>query len=559
MSITGSNNPFACEPVVFANANTIVSLGTITRDGNEFTFSVGFVWKINGVTYQNTAPVVLTIAEASTGFQRIDNAILNTSNSIELQQGLESDTIALRPVAPETNIILTSWNISGDTVGDTAEPIIGTQFKKKSESAAYNDPTLSGSDAVIQFQPNGESVYAFSNAGLVSIDGFSLDLITGNPSAEVPYPGKDIFIFNNKSGNLTIKHDGSGTAQCKFFFIDETDLIIPPGGKVWLKYDPSYCEVIFKSWSDIDLSTKADLIDGKVPASQLPSYVDDVLEYANLAAFPVTGETGKIYIALDTNKSYRWSGSTYVQLSSGIDFPIDGKTYGVKDGLAVDLGVNIAKDFPNSIIIQASGAGVSYLGTYASTFTGTQSDILVGGGGVAYRKVLSASTAGSNANMYDAGVYRVQPGIGFYYRERIKNEDATNITSGRFSYGFSGTAIMGNINPSTYTQTLLSLAADNTDANCQIMYKNASGTATKIDLGATMPKTQSDEYVIEFLRFKGTTTIYYKITNLTTGVVAMNSFTFALNALALGNFRNNETVASACGFAFRRAELYITD
>ena len=57
---------------------------------------------------------------------------------------------------------------------------------------------------------------------------------------------------------------------------------------------------------------------GKVPSTQLPSYVDDILEYANLAAFPVTGETGKIYIALDTNKCYRWSGSAYIEVSQGI-------------------------------------------------------------------------------------------------------------------------------------------------------------------------------------------------------------------------------------------------
>lgn len=55
---------------------------------------------------------------------------------------------------------------------------------------------------------------------------------------------------------------------------------------------------------------------GLIPASQLPSYVDDVLEYANASSFPATGETGKIYVALDTNKSYRWSGSTYVELST---------------------------------------------------------------------------------------------------------------------------------------------------------------------------------------------------------------------------------------------------
>ena len=53
---------------------------------------------------------------------------------------------------------------------------------------------------------------------------------------------------------------------------------------------------------------------GKVPASQLPSYVDDVLEYANAGARPATGETGKLYLTLDNNKVYRWSGSTYVEI-----------------------------------------------------------------------------------------------------------------------------------------------------------------------------------------------------------------------------------------------------
>jgi hypothetical protein len=53
---------------------------------------------------------------------------------------------------------------------------------------------------------------------------------------------------------------------------------------------------------------------GKVPSAQLPSYVDDVLEYGSTASFPVTGETGKIYVAQDTNYEYRWSGSTYIRL-----------------------------------------------------------------------------------------------------------------------------------------------------------------------------------------------------------------------------------------------------
>jgi predicted heme/steroid binding protein len=54
---------------------------------------------------------------------------------------------------------------------------------------------------------------------------------------------------------------------------------------------------------------------GLVPSTQLPSYVDDVLEYTNLAGFPATGTTGKIYVALDNNKIYRWSGSAYIEVS----------------------------------------------------------------------------------------------------------------------------------------------------------------------------------------------------------------------------------------------------
>lgn len=55
---------------------------------------------------------------------------------------------------------------------------------------------------------------------------------------------------------------------------------------------------------------------GKVPASQLPAYVDDVLEFADLASLPATGSAEILYVAKDTNKVYRWSGSTYVEISA---------------------------------------------------------------------------------------------------------------------------------------------------------------------------------------------------------------------------------------------------
>lgn len=57
---------------------------------------------------------------------------------------------------------------------------------------------------------------------------------------------------------------------------------------------------------------------GKVPAAQLPSYVDDVLEYSAKSNFPAMGETGKIYVSTNDNKTYRWSGSAYVEISASI-------------------------------------------------------------------------------------------------------------------------------------------------------------------------------------------------------------------------------------------------
>lgn len=76
---------------------------------------------------------------------------------------------------------------------------------------------------------------------------------------------------------------------------------------------------------------------GQVPASQLPSYVDDVLEgyykvadgkFYKEAAYTtlIAGETGKIYVSLDTNKTYRWTGTTFVYITSGAVDSVNGLT-----------------------------------------------------------------------------------------------------------------------------------------------------------------------------------------------------------------------------------------
>ena len=92
------------------------------------------------------------------------------------------------------------------------------------------------------------------------------------------------------------------------------------------------------SASDIPSLDASKITSGTIDSARLPSYVDDVIEGASLASFPTTGETGKIYVALDTNKTYRWSGSAYVYITSGAVDSVAGKT-GVVTLVKGDVGL----------------------------------------------------------------------------------------------------------------------------------------------------------------------------------------------------------------------------
>jgi hypothetical protein len=132
--------------------------------------------------------------------------------------------------------------------------------------------------------------------------------------------------------------------------------------------------------------TYATLVNGQVPSAQLPSFVDDVLEYANLAGFPATGEVGKIFVARDTNKTYRWSGSAYVEIS-----PSPGSTDAVPEG-----SVNLYHTTGRA----AAAAPVQSVAGRTGTITLTYSDI----GGtplVATTKALGAVIVGSGLTITD--------------------------------------------------------------------------------------------------------------------------------------------------------------
>lgn len=130
---------------------------------------------------------------------------------------------------------------------------------------------------------------------------------------------------------------------------------------------------------------------GQVPSTQLPSYVDDVLEYVNVAAFPTIGETGKIYVETIGNTTYRWSGSAYVKITSGEVASVAGKT-GVVNLSKADVGLDNVDNTPdaqkpiseatqlalNNKVNKADVITIEKGGTGATTLEGVRANLRIG-------------------------------------------------------------------------------------------------------------------------------------------------------------------------------------
>lgn len=95
---------------------------------------------------------------------------------------------------------------------------------------------------------------------------------------------------------------------------------------------------------------------GKVPSTQLPSYVDDVLEFTQLDQLPKPGESGKIYIVTSTNIQYRWSGSDYVEISKSLALGETSSTAypGDKGKATTDVVNSLSDNLVNDVLVSQS-------------------------------------------------------------------------------------------------------------------------------------------------------------------------------------------------------------
>lgn len=137
---------------------------------------------------------------------------------------------------------------------------------------------------------------------------------------------------------------------------------------------------------------------GQVPSSQLPSYVDDVIEADNYDALPETGEAGKIYVTKDTNKSYRWGGSAYVEISKSLALGETSSTAfaGDKGKVAYDHA-NLTSGNPHNVTKAEVGLGnVDNVKQIAGLASGTTEDHVVTFGANGYEVKDSGFTIAAN-------------------------------------------------------------------------------------------------------------------------------------------------------------------
>lgn len=108
---------------MYSLTNGLTAIGNIVRDGADFTFEVGFEWKINGIEYEN-AEITRTINDAGTGNHRIDIAVADINNDIYIVEGFEVPlaTAVVQPPTPPNTVFLCSFLIAESVIGDNTSP-----------------------------------------------------------------------------------------------------------------------------------------------------------------------------------------------------------------------------------------------------------------------------------------------------------------------------------------------------------------------------------------------------------------------------------------------------
>lgn len=473
------------------------------------------------------------------------------------------------------------------------------KFHIKENSAAF---AVEGTDHVYQeFYPQGLAAGRFGFIGYSQAGSGIFRFYNGPLGTDIDFvTDNQIRLVISKTGQVKINTvDAAATNTSKILVSDSGEIKYRTPAQILSDIGGLSSSIVGSANGVVPLNSSS-----KIDQTYLPSYVDDVLEYTNSSLFPATGETGKIYIALDTNITYRWGGSSYVEISSslalgetsatayrgdrGLIAYTHSQTTGNPHGTTkADLSLgnvpnvdatnpaNIVQTSSYRFVTDAEKATWNAVSAFIPDLTGRETfrgvnygnnsttEVTSGGitmsttGSVVARSVASTSYAtkqirkGFTASVVSAGRYTGTRGSallfyiggGFRYVCEVYISDTAYGSGCRQFYGLqSGTTDL------TYTDTVLvasllnciGVGSDSADTNLQIFYNDATGTASKIDLGANFPANRTSGaalttiYSIVIYNAPNSSSVLVQVTNKETGAVAQNTLTTDLPASTLG-------------------------
>ena len=349
-----------------------------------------------------------------------------------------SNNITVPGLVDGRDIAADGSKLDGIEAGATADQTAGeikTAYESNADTNAYTDAEkskLAGVEAGATADQTAAEILTAIKTVDGAASGLDADLLDGNHASafataaqgsladSAVQPGDNISTLTNNSGyitgnqTITLSGDvsGSGTTSITVTVADDSHNHIISNVDGLQTALNNKLETSLKGAANGLAELDAT---GKVPSAQLPSYVDDVLEYTAAGSFPGTGETGKLYVALDTNDVYRWTGSAYVKVSDAVstadqatklatarNIALGGDVSGSAnfDGSAnITITATVADDSHNHVISNVDGLQAALDAKADDTTTISAGSGLTGGGSLAANRTISHADTSTQASV----------------------------------------------------------------------------------------------------------------------------------------------------------------